>query len=36
MRSSVQTRDPISEKCYGFWSFAKNMSKIIGKIYVKP
>ena len=31
MRYSVQPRDPIFIKGYGFLSFAKNMVKIIGK-----
>ena len=31
MRCSVQTRDRIFVKGYGFLSFAKNMGKIIGK-----
>ena len=28
---SVQTKDQIFVKCYGFSSFVKNMSKKIGK-----
>ena len=31
MRYSVQPRDRIFVKCYGFLSFAKNMAKNIGK-----
>ena len=31
MRYSVQPRDRIFVKCYRFLSFAKNMSKDIGK-----
>ena len=30
-RFSIQLRDPISVKGYGFLSFAKNMSRDIGK-----
>ena len=30
-RYSVQPRDPIFGKSFGFLSFAKNMHKIIGK-----
>ena len=31
MRCSVQPRDPIFVKGYGFLSFAKNMGKNMGK-----
>ena len=31
MRYPVQPRDRIFVKCYGFLSFAKNMSKSFGK-----
>ena len=32
MRHSVQPRDRILVKCYGFLSFAKNIAKNISKI----
>ena len=31
MRYSVQPRDRMFVKSYGFFSFAKNMGKIVGK-----
>ena len=34
-RYSVQTRDQMFVKDYGFFSFAGNMGKILIKIYVK-
>ena len=35
MRYSIQTRDRIFVKGYGFFPFAKNLSKNIGKIISK-
>ena len=34
-RDSVQFRDRIFVKDYGFLSFAKNMGKMLVKIYIK-